>query len=347
MFSPVLKESLFYEKGVLTPEEFVQAGDELVAKCGSWRWDEGTSRKNYLPEKKQYLIARKIPSLRRANYGLQDAKEAVVDTDVDLDTEGWLETHVGTDVKKSKPSEVQEIDVDGLEIGDDDEAKIRSVSKPTMTTTQDIQKEKEKEKEEEVIGEIGDEGEIIAEQENDGGTLIENNSSSNLVTTTTSTKILKTEEPDDNLVKTRTYDISVTYDKYYQTPRVFLSGHNEHNEPLTPDEVMEDISSEHANKTVTVEPHPHTGIQLISIHPCKHASVMKKMLDQNALLVKEKASRNPTPTESKKKGKDTQTPKPQTPEDIYGINVNQYLFLFLKFISTVIPTIEYDNTASI
>jgi len=73
------------------------------------------------------------------------------------------------------------------------------------------------------------------------------------------------------------------------------------------------------------------------------------LLDQNALLVKEKASRTQShPTDSKKKGKETQNkPQQPTPEEVYGISVNQYLFLFLKFISTVIPTIEYDNTASI
>jgi len=31
-----LKESKFLEKGVLTPEEFVLAGDHLCAKCGTW-----------------------------------------------------------------------------------------------------------------------------------------------------------------------------------------------------------------------------------------------------------------------------------------------------------------------
>ena len=30
---PVLQQSAFAERGVLTPEEFVQAGDELVGKC--------------------------------------------------------------------------------------------------------------------------------------------------------------------------------------------------------------------------------------------------------------------------------------------------------------------------
>ena len=35
---PVLKESQFAEKGVLTPEEFVVAGDNLVYKCPTWEW---------------------------------------------------------------------------------------------------------------------------------------------------------------------------------------------------------------------------------------------------------------------------------------------------------------------
>jgi len=30
--------SAFKEKGVLTPDEFVQAGDNLVSKCPTWSW---------------------------------------------------------------------------------------------------------------------------------------------------------------------------------------------------------------------------------------------------------------------------------------------------------------------
>lgn len=33
--------------------------------------------------------------------------------------------------------------------------------------------------------------------------------------------------PEANIIKTRTYDLSITYDKYYQTPRIWLSGYNE------------------------------------------------------------------------------------------------------------------------
>lgn len=38
--TPILTESLFEEKGILTPEEFVKAGDLLVYKCPTWQWYE-------------------------------------------------------------------------------------------------------------------------------------------------------------------------------------------------------------------------------------------------------------------------------------------------------------------
>ena len=37
----------------------------------------------------------------------------------------------------------------------------------------------------------------------------------------------------DNVQFTRRYDIYLTYDKYYQTPRVFLSGSDENGQPYT------------------------------------------------------------------------------------------------------------------
>jgi ubiquitin-like-conjugating enzyme ATG3 len=35
-------------------------------------------------------------------------------------------------------------------------------------------------------------------------------------------------EAPSNILKTRTYDITITYDKYYQTPRVWLVGYDEY-----------------------------------------------------------------------------------------------------------------------
>lgn len=36
--TPLLTTSRFYEEGVMTPEEFVKAGDQLVASCATWQW---------------------------------------------------------------------------------------------------------------------------------------------------------------------------------------------------------------------------------------------------------------------------------------------------------------------
>mmetsp|Transcript_2289 Transcript_2289/g.5434 ORF Transcript_2289/g.5434 Transcript_2289/m.5434 type:complete len:294 (-) Transcript_2289:83-964(-) len=118
---------------------------------------------------------------------------------------------------------------------------------------------------------------------------------------------------EDNVLKTRTYDISITYDLYYQTPKVWLFGYDENLQPLKPEQVLSDISQDYANKTVTIDTHPHLGVTCAFIHPCQHAAVMKKIIGR--LLEAGKAPRH-----------------------------EQYLLLFLKFISSVIPNIEYDFT---
>mmetsp|Transcript_14365 Transcript_14365/g.16607 ORF Transcript_14365/g.16607 Transcript_14365/m.16607 type:complete len:81 (-) Transcript_14365:50-292(-) len=71
------------------------------------------------------------------------------------------------------------------------------------------------------------------------------------------------------------------------------------------------------NKTVTLEKHTHMdGAKQATIHPCEHATVMKKMID-----IMMSNGKEPT--------------------------VDMYLFIFLKFLSSVIPTIQYDFTADI
>ena len=77
--------------------------------------------------------------------------------------------------------------------------------------------------------------------------------------------------------------------------------------------ILEDVHGDYSLKTVTIEQHPHLTAAHASIHPCKHADVMKKMVDQLA-----------------SNGK--------------YVRVDLYLYLFLKFISAVVPTIEYDFT---
>ena len=73
------------------------------------------------------------------------------------------------------------------------------------------------------------------------------------------------------------------------------------------------LPPQHAGKTVTRDPHPHLGIKCAYIHPCKHAPVMKTLSDM-----------------AREGGR--------------AITVESYLILFLKFIASVVPTIEYDYT---
>lgn len=75
----------------------------------------------------------------------------------------------------------------------------------------------------------------------------------------------------DSVVHTRTYDLHITYDKYYQTPRLWFVGYDENRKPLTVEEMYEDVSQDHAKKTVTMESQPHlpSDFNMASVHPCK------------------------------------------------------------------------------
>lgn len=79
-------------------------------------------------------------------------------------------------------------------------------------------------------------------------------------------------DPDyDSVIHTRTYDLHISYDKYYQTPRLWVVGYDENRKPLTVDQMYEDVSQDHAKKTVTMESHPHLpGPNMASVHPCKY-----------------------------------------------------------------------------
>lgn len=85
-------------------------------------------------------------------------------------------------------------------------------------------------------------------------------------------------ETGDSIVHTRTYDIYICYSKYYQTPHLFLIGFDEKRKMLSMEQMFEDVSQDNAKKTVTLESHPHLGISLLAVHPCRHSDLMKKFI---------------------------------------------------------------------
>ena len=61
---------------------------------------------------------------------------------------------------------------------------------------------------------------------------------------------------------------------------------------------------------------PYLECRMLTIHPCKHGDVMKRFVE-----------------ESKGKGK--------------KIKPHMYLIIFLKFMSSVMPTVRYDQSIDI
>jgi len=130
-----------------------------------------------------------------------------------------------------------------------------------------------------------------------------------------------------HLLSTRMYTVSVCYDNYYQTPRIYFTGFSEEGGPLTPEQMQEDVMQDYVHKTVTMESHPHlaSSVPHISVHPCRHAATMQRLLGG---LLQEAAAAGVVDAEAK-----------------LTERVGMYMFLFLKFVSSVVPTIEYDSTA--
>lgn len=205
---PALTKSAFLERGVLTADEFVRAGDHLVHSCRSWSWESGDSTKikSYLPNDKQFLVIRRVPCNKRIN-SLQSANYAETMVETEGTSGEWCSTNVAEAngpliaVNASQTNEQAPAD-EYLDMEDD------SLDLDPLSTT----------------------GMEVPSATVDSG---------------------------NSIVSSRRYDVSITYDKYWQTPRIWLFGYDENGVPLPPQLIFEDIIQDYAKKTVTIEIHPH------------------------------------------------------------------------------------------
>jgi len=349
-WAPVSHTSTFRTNGQITPEEFVAAGDYLVYKFPTWSWADASpvsKRATYLPPGKQFLVTRGVPCHRRLDDDF--AGEAGHDETVVGD---------GEDFRAGGPHSP----------GDDEDGWLRTggLAASQEARVKDVRTVDESGE----MGEREDDEDDIPDMEDE-----EDDEEA----------IIRDPKADNANSSRRTYTIYIAYTPYYRTPRLYLSGYLASSQPLQPQLMMEDIVGDYKDKTVTLEDFPYfsNNIKMASIHPCKHASVMKTLLDRADAALKlrrEKQKQGKAVPGSRNTGMEglvddlekTHIDKKglaegmkaggngndewevlQHDSDFNGdeeevaIRVDQYLVVFLKFMASVTPGIEHDFTMGV
>ena len=327
-FTPVLKQSKFKNTGVLTPEEFVIAGDHLVHQCPTWSWSSASDpslRKSYLPAEKQFLVTKSVPCYKRCKdieHCNNDEKVIMTEND----EEGWVDTHhseqASTVCEMVEELRLSDIDNETIksrsnQVCDDQDRKSIEPGNSVIVNTDDDDEAEDMDKFMDMVEEVDN---SVAPPPNKTQKQEPSKQTDSKPQNQCQTSAAQGDQGSversgnrENIVATRTYDLNITYDKYYQTPRLWLVGYDESLKPLSINDMYQDISQDHAKKTVTMETHPHIPTVMASVHPCRHAEVMKKIIS--------------------------------TVEDGgRELRVYSYLIIFLKLVQSVIPTLEYDFT---
>jgi len=254
---PIMTKNDFSRTGMLTPNEFVKAGNYLVNKYPSWKWNNVPKNKqvSYLPKDKQMI--RIINNFKK--------RKILVESELD----NWMLFDKAPKTKQTKQIR-----------------KIKEIKK-TETTNKIMENTKTKNAEKFDLSDLED------------SDLEDSDLEDNIILIMEKPKIHKK------------YDITLTYDNYYRTPRIWFNIYD-NNIPIKDNEILEYLSIEH-NTTVTMKQHPFFNMIYVSVHPCRHSEVMKKLIRIEL--------------EQDKK-----------------INVEKYFIFFLKFVSCVIPQIDFDFT---
>ena len=286
--TPINYSSNFRRTGEISPAEFVKAGDYLVYKFPTWEWGRVSSKqkREFLPEDKQFLVTRHVPSYQRAASYL--GEKSTLEEEEEIEGEdGWVKSH-------------------RINLGGEDKEQEKGPERGEEGDIQDI---------DEFIDESAEQSD--RRDENDFEEIVESGNDSNL----------------------RRYDMYIMYSTSYRVPKVYLVGFSSSGIPLLPEQMFEDITADYKDKTATIENLPVAYNTIaVSIHPCKHASVMRTLMAHSS-------SKRPKATEAESEtGANPGVSGAAETQEEEDIRVDQYMVTFLKFIASVTPGIEYDYT---
>ncbi|WFD34873.1 E2-like enzyme [Malassezia cuniculi] len=361
-FAPVLRESRF-EQGRITPEEFVIAGNHLAKSFPAWEWCSGDQKRvrDFLPRDKQYLVSRSVPCFRRISQMIPRQRRRM---------RSWASASTGNS-RFSSPRRrsvqyessdvlVQEDSGDWMVLHSDfGEDSIHSAEPSGRPNRYDRLSPPPRGVPDLDVDVDVDLAEFSMEMhEPHDAAQLHLGSPTERTHSSSPTRSVSPSSSRTSMM--RSYDCIITYDKYYQTPRMWLIGYDYSGIPLTPTQIFEDVASEHVHRTVTIEPFPH-GVPLAervefpnapelsasvaTIHPCKHANVMQKLIEH-------------INTSALEKSQDTGVQESQGisfvgrmmgwgPSAPRGVTVEQYLVIFLKLMASIVPTIEIDATQAV
>lgn len=311
--TPISHKSNFLSKGQITPEEFVQAGDYLVHMFPTWKWNgvenlDNVNCRDFLPSGKQFLVSRKVPCSLRANdfFNLHDVFDDAFDEDD-------FQLLKNDDINNNNNNSGQDVQASDSKIGKDE----NSIDVDDIDDLIDNMYIKE-------VNEDSKLGKFFIQDEDED-------------------EIIITSDP-----KIRYYDLYITYSTSYRVPKMYIVGFNVEGKPLTSKEMFEDITTEYRDKTVTIEKLPFfkTPVTSVSIHPCKHANVMKILLEKVRLVKKRRREQIKKQEQTLLTSNDNDI---NDWEDLHddisdSLQVDQYLIVFLKFITSITPSIEHDYT---
>ncbi|QPG72814.1 hypothetical protein FOA43_000116 [Brettanomyces nanus] len=359
--TPVTHTSTFITTGEITPEEFVQAGDYLVYKFPTWQWSPApeSRRRDFLPQDKQFLVTRHVPSYVRAiDYEKGESSDNMDEfTDSLSPEEAWTSPQTKGIRRHCTPEDERRHSMEYVQMKESGD----TVSGHSITTRSsgegDIRA---------ITPKITDESTSLGDEDfiNDIDELIDDEAEEFIEGEHKNPENSREEIVNDP--SKRSYDLYIAYSTSYRVPKMYMVGFDLNGAPLTPEQMFQDIASDYRHKTVTIEKAPFlTNTTSVSIHPCRHATVMRALMkmaskkihnvDETQGILKgvsklgladaaqQTSSSTATTTTANAEADDEDWESLQD-QPQSSIRVDQYLIIFLKFMASVTPGIEHDYT---